>query len=165
MISKAMNAKLTEQITAEFAASHAYLAMASVFDRMGLKILRKRFLEQSQEEREHAMEILAYVMEVGGSISLDAVAKPKADYKDARAIIQAALESEQNVTRMINDLVALADKENDYATRSFLTWFVDEQVEEVASMTDLLNLVDLADGNMLQVENRVRHEMVGAKSS
>ncbi len=60
---------------------------------------------------------------------------------------------------MINDLVALAESEDDYATRSFLNWFVDEQVEEVSSMTDLLTLVKLARGNMLQVEARVRHEM------
>ena len=65
---------------------------------------------------------------------------------------------------MINDLVTLADSEKDYATRSFLNWFVDEQVEEVSSMTDLLNLVELADGNMLQVEARVRHQMAAAAS-
>ena len=60
--------------------------------------------------------------------------------------------------------MALAESENDYATRSFITWFVDEQVEEVASMTDLVNLVKMAGGNLLQVEARIRHEMTAAKS-
>ena len=62
-------------------------------------------------------------------------------------------------------MVALADSEKDYATRSFLNWFVDEQVEEVAQMTDLLNLVELAAGNMLQVESRIRHEMMAGGTS
>jgi ferritin len=59
--------------------------------------------------------------------------------------------------------MGLADSENDYATRSFLQWFVDEQVEEVSSMTDLLTLVKMAGDNLLQVEARVRHEMMAAK--
>ncbi len=161
MISDAMNARLNEQITAEFSAAHSYLAMVCAFDRMGLKILSKRFLAQHEEEREHAMKIVRYLHEVGGTVTLEALPKPTGTFKSAEAIVQAALESEKNVTRMIHDLVALAQSEKDYATRSFLNWFVDEQVEEVSAMTDLLNLVHLAGDNMLQVENRVRHEMTG----
>jgi ferritin len=159
MVSKSMHAKLNEQVTAEFSAAHAYLAMACAFDRMGLKILAKRFLEQHDEECEHAMKIVKYVQEVGGVITLEAIPKPKSDYGSVREIVRAALESEQRVTGMINDLVALADADKDYATRSFLNWFVDEQVEEVSSMTDLLTLVELAGDNVLQVESRLRHEM------
>ena len=159
MISKTMHAKLNEQITAEFSAAHAYLAMTCSFERMGLKILAKRFLEQHDEEREHARKIVKYVQEVGGVVKLEAIPKPKSDYRSIKEIVQAALESEQRVTGMINDLVALADSDKDYATRSFLNWFVDEQVEEVSSMTDLLTLVELAGENVLQVESRLRHEM------
>lgn len=162
MISAAMNAKLNEQITAEFSAAHCYLAMSTVFDAMGLKILGKKFRGQDDEERRHAMKIVAFIQEVGGTVTLDAIPRPRCDFKSAEAIVQAALESELSVTRMINDVVALAESEKDYATRSFLNWFVDEQVEEVASMTDLLDLVKLAGDNMLQVESRVRHEMMSA---
>ncbi len=164
MISQPMSSKLNEQVTAEFSAAHSYLAMSCAFERMGLKVLAKRFLEQYEEEREHAMRIVKYILEVGGSVSVDAVAKPKTKYSDAKAIIQTALESEHHITGMIHDLVTLADSEKDYATRSFLNWFVNEQVEEVSSMTDLLDLVELADGNMLQVETRVRHEMAAGAS-
>ena len=160
MISEAMNARLNRQIAAEFSAAHSYLAMACALDRMGLKILAKWFLAQSEEEREHAMKILRYVQEVGGTVTLEDIAKPAPKFKNVEAVVQAALQSEQNVTQMINELVALAESEKDYATRSFLNWFVDEQVEEVASMTDLLALVQLAGDNMLQVEARVRHEMM-----
>lgn len=163
MISKAMNAKLNEQIAAEFAAAHKYLAMACAFDGMGLKILANRFEQQYKEETEHAVKILHYVREVGGTVTLSDTPKPSGPYTDAEAIVKAALDGEHDITRRINDLAALADAENDYATRSFLTWFIDEQVEEVASMTDLLALVRLAKGNMLQVEARVRHDMVAGQ--
>ncbi len=160
MISEKMCDKLNEQLAVEFAASHAYLAMTCEFERLGLKILATRFIEQHNEEREHAMKILHYIQEVGGDVTVGAIPKPRTDFADAKAIVQAALESEENVTRSINDLVGLAEAENDYATRSFLNWFVDEQVEEVSSMNSLLALVRLAGENMLQVESRVRHEMM-----
>ena len=164
MISTAMNAKLNEQIGAEFAAAHAYLAMSCAFDRMALKVLAKRFLKQHDEEREHAMKILHYVQEVGGTVSLEAIAKPKKDYKNTEALVSTALQNELDITAKINDLMTLAESEKDYATRSFLEWFVDEQVEEVSSMTDLLNVVKLAGENVLQVEALVRHQMLGEKS-
>ena len=129
MISKTMNTRLNDQITAEFSAAHAYLAMTCAFQRMGLRILAKRFESQYEEELEHGMKIVHYLGEVGGTVALEAIPKPKADYKNPESIVRAALESEKNVTRMIHELVALADSENDYATRSFLNWFVDEQVE------------------------------------
>lgn len=163
MISSAMNAKLNEQIQGEFSAAHGYLAMACAFDAMGLKILTKRFLAQHEEEREHAMKILHYLQEVGGAVALEAIDKPRTEYTTAESIVTAALESELSVTRMINDVMALAESEKDYATRSFLQWFVDEQVEEVSSMSDLLTLVKMAGENLLQVESRVRHEMMAGK--
>ena len=163
MISKAMNGLLNKQVSVEFAAAHKYLAMSCQLDGMGLKVLRKRYLQQYEEECVHALKILNYLLEVGGSVALEGVAKPKGGYKSVEAIVEASLESELEVTRLINELVALAEKENDYATRSFLTWFVDEQVEEVSSMEDLLRLVQLAKGNYLQVETRVRHDMLAEK--
>jgi len=163
MISKAMNAQLNKQITAEFGAAHNYLAMACVFNQMGLKVLAKRFFQQQTEESGHAMKIVKYILEVNGTVNLEAVAKPKTDYKTAEEIVQAALDSELNITRMINDLATLAESESDFATRSFLNWFIDEQVEEVSNMEGLLNLIRLAGKNVLQVEAFVRHEMMGEK--
>ena len=164
MISEKMNKALNEQITAEFAAMHTYLAMACRFDEMGLKILSKRFEGQSEEERGHAMKIVRYVLEVGGSISLEAIPEPEDKFKDVKSIVRAALEAERDITERINRLMALAESEKDYATRSVLQWFVDEQVEEVSSMTDLLALVEMAGDNVLLVETRVRHEMMSRGS-
>ena len=164
MISTTMNAKLNDQMTAEFGAAHAYLAMACIFDNMSLKALAARFFKQYAEELEHAMRIVRYALEVGGTVALDGVAKPKTDYKNVEGIVATALQNEKDITAKINDLVALADKEKDYATRSFLQWFVDEQVEEISTMSELLNLVKLAGNNVLQVEAVVRHLMLAEKS-
>jgi ferritin len=158
LISEKMNDALNGQIGNELGASHNYLAMAAAFDDMGLKILAARFVEQSEEEREHAMKIYKYVLETGGKVQLGEIGKPKTKYKDAKEVIKAALDSELTVTRQINDLITLAEGEKDYAARSFLQWFVDEQVEEVSSMRELMQVADLA-RDMLQVEARVRHEM------
>lgn len=156
LISEAMNRKLNEQITNEMNASQKYLAMACCFERMGLKVFARRFLEQANEERGHALKIMKYVVEVGGAPLIDAVSKPQGDYDSARAMVEAALHSELTVTKQIYDLVALAEQERDYATRSFMNWFVDEQVEEVSSMEELLQLVRMAgDAYIFQLEGRL----------
>lgn len=165
MISQAMNTKLNEQITAEFSAAHTYLAMACALEAMGLKILHQRFLLQTSEEREHAMKILHYIHEVGGTVTLGAIPEPAAEFDSPEAVVRGALESEEHITRLVNDLVTLAESEKDYATRSFLQWFVTEQVEEVSSMRDLVSLIQMADGAMLQVEARVRHEMMAKETA
>lgn len=163
MISDTMNAKLNDQIVAEFTAAYNYLAMACALDEMGYKILGRKFHQQYREEIEHAERIVKYVGEVGGKVALDAVPKPKGDFSNPEAIAQAALDSEVSITKRINELVALADSQKDYATRQFLDWFVAEQVEEISTMGDLVRLIQMAKGNMLQVEARIRHEMAAPK--
>ena len=159
-ISQTMNARLNEQISAEFTAAHKYLAMACAFEDMGLRILGRRFFQQYDEERGQAMKIVRYLHEVGGKVVVNAVDQPRSDYKSVIDIVQAALDSEIDITKKIHAIVALADSEKDYASRSFLEWFVDEQVEEISTMTDLLNLVKLAGPNLLQVEAYLRHQMI-----
>jgi len=163
-LSDTMVTQLNGQITAEFATAHSYLAMACELDSKGLKVLSAFFAKQAEEERAHALKIIKYLQEVGAEVRLEAVAKPRGDYGDVAAIAEAALESEEHVTKLIHDLVGLAEKEKDYATRSFLNWFVDEQVEEVASMTDLVQMVKLAGNNLLQLEARIRHHSLAPTS-
>jgi len=164
MLSDTMVKQLNGQVAAEFAASHAYLAMSCELDGKGLKVLSSFFAKQADEERAHALKIMKYLQEVGGEVCLEGVEKPRGDYGDVAAIAQAALKSEEHVTKLIHDLVALAEKEKDYATRSFLNWFVDEQVEEVAAMTDLVQMVKLAGNNLLQLEARIRHQSLAPAS-
>ena len=156
MISSKMNKALNEQVTNELGASHRYLDMAYSFDHMGLKIFSQRFIKQSDEERMHAMKIAKYICDVGGEVVIGKIASSDGKYSNAKAIVKAALDSELTVTKQINDLVAMSEKEKDYATNSFLKWFVDEQVEEVSSMTELLQLVTMAgEHNLFAVETRL----------
>ncbi|MEK6644384.1 MAG: ferritin [Planctomycetota bacterium] len=159
-VSTKMNNALNQQVSNEFNAAYKYRAMAFSFADMGLKIFAKRFEAQADEERGHALKIAKYIQDVDAKVVLEAVAKPKNDYKSAKEIVEAALKSEITVTNQINDLVALAIKENDYATRNFLEWFVEEQVEEVASMRELLQWVKMAgEANLFQLENRIAQSM------
>ncbi|TWT40020.1 Ferritin BfrB [Phycisphaerae bacterium RAS1] len=158
-ISDAMNAKLNEQITNEFGASQAYLAMACQFDDAGLKNLARYFRKQTEEEREHALKILDYLLEAQSKVKLAAVPQPQAEYPTVLAAIEAALAHEHRVTGQIHAMVALADTEKDYATRSFLQWFVDEQVEEISSMAHLVQVAKLAGPSLLQLDAAVGHMM------
>jgi ferritin len=156
-LSKAMNAKLNEQITNEFYASQLYLAIACMFDDLSLKMLAKLYRKQTEEEREHALKILDYILSVGGKVKLQAIAEPTAKFANVQAAIGAALEHELKVTDQIHALVALAEKDKDYATQSFLRWFVDEQVEEVESQRYLLDVAKMAGDRLLQLEAAVSH--------
>lgn len=159
MISAKMNQKLCEQVSHELTAAHKYLGMSCAFDKMGLRVFAKHFFKQAEEERAHALKIVKYVQDVGATVSLGPIPKAETDYPSAKSIIEAAVASELTVTRQINELVALADQESDYASRSFLQWFVDEQVEEVCSMNELLQWLTLAgEANAFQVENRLAQQ-------
>jgi ferritin len=154
--------KLNEQIANEFHAAHNYMAMACRFDELGLKMLAQWFFRQGEEERDHGKKILHYLLEVGADVKLRAIGEPVGDLATPIAIVETALAQEKMVTEQIHNLFALAEEHRDYATRSFLAWFVDEQVEEVATMTELLQMLKLAgDQHLLQVEARVS-EMLSA---
>ncbi|NOX60212.1 MAG: ferritin [Planctomycetes bacterium] len=161
MIPQPVMDKLNQQIANEFGAAHNYLAMACRFDELGLKMLSQWFFRQGEEEREHGRKILNYLLETGAKVSLQATPAPSGDIDNPLAIVRAALEQEKEVTRQINEIAATAEQHKDFATRSFINWFIDEQVEEVSTMTELLNLVELAGENhLLQVEMRVAKMMV-----
>jgi ferritin len=165
MISAKMAASLNQQIANELNASHNYLAMSYCFEHMGLKVFAQRFAGQADEERGHALRIARFIQDVGGKVTFVGVAQPRASYPTAKAIVKAAVDSELTVTKQINGLMAQAEKERDYATRSFLKWFVDEQVEEVSSMTELLQLVTTAgEENLFHVEARLMQAMSVPKS-
>ncbi len=159
MITAKMNHRLNAQVTNEMNASHKYLAMSYCFDTMGLKMFAQRFKQQAVEEHGHALKIADYIKDVGGKVVFDAIDKPKGNFPNAKAIVKAAVDSELTVTAQINEIVALTEKESDYATRSFMQWFITEQVEEVSSMTELLQWVTLAGDNLFPLEARLAQMM------
>ncbi|MEK7684955.1 MAG: ferritin, partial [Verrucomicrobiota bacterium] len=153
LISKKMNAALNEQIGNEFNASLQYVSIASHFSGDALPALAAHFYRQAEEERDHAMRFVKYIVDAGGSIEIPAIPAPKGAFKNAEEAVQLSLDREKAVTQQINQLYELAIKESDHTTRTFLAWFLTEQLEEVSSMDNLLKMVQRAgEANMLYVE-------------
>ena len=154
MISKAMNAQLNEQIRHEFGASLQYVNIAAYFDDAGLPVLRDHFFKQADEEREHAMKFVRYLLDTGASVEIPAVPAPRHGFKSAAEAVSLALQWEHSVTKQINGLMDLASKEKDYLSHDFLEWFVREQLEEVSSMETLLKMIERSgESGLMLVEN------------
>ena len=153
---------LNEQVGHEFAASQQYVAIAVHYDAQTLPRLAAHFYRQAVEERNHAMMIVQYLLDAGHAVVTPGVEAPQTAFSDARAPVALALEQEQRVTEQIAGLVALAREENDLIGEQFLHWFLAEQREEVASMSDLLAIVERAsESNVLLVEDYLARNPVG----
>lgn len=143
-LSKKMEAAINEQINAEFYSSYLYMSMAVYFEQMNLKGFANWMHVQAHEEWGHGKKLLDYVLERGGNVALKAIAKPPSSWKSPIAVFQDSLKHEQKVTGLINKLYNMARSEKDNATEVFLHWFVTEQVEEEASVTEVLEKLKMA---------------------
>ncbi|GGP37496.1 ferritin [Saccharothrix coeruleofusca] len=152
---------LQAQVRNEFTASQQYVAIAVWFDDNDLPRLAAHFYKQSLEERNHAMMIVQYLMDNDLKVTIPGVDEVRNDFTDAREPVELALQQEKAVTEQIVALAETAREEGDYLGEQFLQWFLKEQVEEVASMSTLLNVVDRAGGNLFHVENFLAREQVG----
>ena len=153
LFSEKMNAAINEQIGREFAASLEYVSIASSFASGGLTELAKHFYRQAEEERDHAMRFVKYVVDAGGKMGIPAIPASKSAFASAEEAVRDSLKWEVTVTKHINALVDLAIQETDHTTQNFLQWFVTEQLEEVSSMETLLSVVRRAgESGLLTVE-------------
>ena len=153
LFSEKMNAAINGQIGREFAASLEYVSIASSFASKGLTELAKHFYRQAEEEHDHAMRFVKYVVDAGGRMAIPAIPAPKSPFTSAEEAVRNSLEWELTVTKHINTLVDLALQESDHTTQNFLQWFVTEQLEEVSSMETLLSIVRRAgESGLLTVE-------------
>lgn len=157
MISAKMAARLNKQVIHEHHNYWSYLAMGYWFETQGLKVFAKFFFKQAEEEKGHAEKIAKYLLDQGAEVVLTSLDKPKTSYKNALDACQDFVKLEVVTTKMVHEIVDMAQKEGDHATREFIDWKVGEQVEEVASANDLLNMVKLAGtpGQILMLEGRV----------
>jgi bacterioferritin B len=154
--------KLNEQVAHEFAASQQYVAIAVWFDAETLPQLAAHFYRQALEERNHALMIVQYLLDADHEVVIPAVEAPQTTFEDAREPVALALEQEKRVTEQIATLAALAREENDLVGEQFLHWFLQEQREEVASMSDLLSVVERAsESNLLLAEDYLSRNPVG----
>ncbi len=159
-LSDKMVDKLNAQLGRELLASNAYLAMAVHLDARSLKELSGFYYQQAEEERQHAMKFLRYLLQANAEPVIPALAAPQADFDDVAQIAEQSLAYEQDVTRCIHDLVDLALQEKDHTTNRFLQWFVEEQLEEEATFNELLDVVRQSE-SLLLVEQYVFRQKPG----
>jgi ferritin len=151
-----MAAALNTHMGREFSAHFQYLSLASYFDGEGLPELAAFFFAQADEEHMHAMKFLRYLLDAGGAVAIPATEAQESEFASAEEAVGRALEWENSVTSQIAALVHMAAERHDVATHAFLQWFVTEQVEEVATMTELLQVVRRAgETNLLLVEDYI----------
>jgi bacterioferritin B len=143
---------LNEQIAYEFAASQQYVAIAAYYDGETLPQLASFFYRQAVEERNHAMMIVQFLLDADLPVTIPGVEAPRTDFGSATEPVALALEQEKRVTDQIVALVALAREEGELVGEQFLHWFLQEQREEVASMSELLKIVERAGDGILLVE-------------
>lgn len=130
MISKSMQDAFNEQIRNEMHSAYVYLSMAAYFEVLPFPGFANWMRVQAKEEVTHAMRIFDHLLDRGGQVELHAIPEPQRTFASPLAVFEQALQHEQEVTRSIHDLYAMALEERDFASRVFLDWFVTEQVEE-----------------------------------
>jgi ferritin len=146
---------LNEQIAHEYAASQQYVAIGVHYDAESLPQLATHFYRQAVEERNHAMMMVQFLLDADEAVDIPGVEAPRTDFGDAREPVAVALEQEKRVTDQIVALVELAREEGKLVGEQFLHWFLQEQREEVASMTELLAVVERGQDNLLSVEEHL----------
>jgi ferritin len=156
--------RLNEQIAYEFAASQQYIAIAVHYDAETLPQLAAHFYQQSVEERNHAMMMVQYLLDSGDEVTIPAVAAPQTVFADDLAPVALALDQEKRVTAQISLLAVTARETGDLVAEQFMHWFLQEQREEVSSMSALLQVVERLRDNIMLVEDYLARESGAAVS-
>ena len=146
-LSNKLEKALNDQITLELSSGYAYLGMAAYFDQTAFSGFGQWMRLQRQEELGHANRFFKYVVERGGKVTLQAIAQPMCDFKSPLEAFKASLGHEEKVSAAICAIYELATTEKDYATVSFLKWFLDEQVEEEKTVAEIIAKLELIGDN------------------
>ncbi|HEX8488725.1 MAG TPA: ferritin, partial [Propionibacteriaceae bacterium] len=152
--------QLNSQIGNEFAAHQQYVACAVYYDALTMPQMAGFFYAQATEERNHAMMMVQYLIDQDARVVIPGVAAPVVDFDDLVAPVALALAQEKRVTLQINELTRTAREESDFASDQFMQWFIKEQVEEVATMHDLLAVVKRSK-DIEAIEDYVQREQSG----
>ncbi|HZY45512.1 MAG TPA: ferritin [Anaerolineae bacterium] len=157
LINDKIAAAFNQQVGYELGNSNQYIAVAAYFEGQSLMGLAKMFFKQADEEREHAMKFVKFILDAGGKVVVPAIGAVQNDFKSAEDAAQLALDAEVRTTNQINDLVTLSIAEKNYTAQNFLQWFVNEQLEEVSSAQTHLDVIKRAGSNVLMVEAYLAH--------
>ena len=155
LISERMSEGLSLQVGREFHASIQYELLAAYFEREALPRLAARYRDQADEERGHALKLIAYLNDAGAVVRIPELEAGQAEFSSPLEALALALRSETDVTRAINALMDLAIEERDHMSRSVLQWFVDEQLEEVATADALVTVARRAGDDLHYLEQYV----------
>jgi ferritin len=151
--------QLNTQIGHELAAHNQYLACAVYYDALTMPRMASFFYRQAEEERGHALMMVQYLVDTDEAVVVPAVPAPRSTFGDLVEPVQLALDQERAVTEQVNGLLRTAREESDFASEQFLQWFIKEQVEEVATMSDLLAVVSRNRDDIEDVEEYVAREL------
>ena len=154
--------QLNAQIGNELAAHHQYLACAIHYDALTMPRMAAFFYAQALEERGHAMMMVQYLLDTDHDVAIPAVEAPVSSFEDVVAPVALALDQERRVSEQVNGLLRTAREEGDFASEQFMQWFIKEQVEEVATMSDLLAVVTRNRDDIEDVEEYVAREQRAA---
>ncbi len=147
MLNKKMEKAINGQINKEMYSAYLYMAMSAYANAHGLKGIARWFLVQYHEEMVHAMKFYEYIQDQGNEVALAAIEKPAGAFTTALSLYEAALKHERFITKSINDLVDLAITEKDHASKTFLDWYVTEQVEEELNATEIIQTLKMIGDN------------------
>ncbi|HET7481204.1 MAG TPA: ferritin [Rubrobacteraceae bacterium] len=143
VLGKAVQDAMNEQIKNELFSAYQYLSMAAYCESANLPGFAAWMRAQAREEMEHAMKFYDFILDRNGRVVLRAIEEPVVEFGSPLEVFERALEHERKVTAMINDLYGLSVKENDYASQTFLQWFVTEQVEEEKNAGDVVETLKM----------------------
>jgi len=147
MLNTKMQEALNIHLNEELYSSYLYLSMAAHYEAKNLKGFANWFRIQAQEENIHATKFFNFILQKGGKVTLKSIAAPKTEWQSIEEAFNETLEHEQKITSLINNLVEIAMLEKDFATNTFLQWFVTEQVEEEANVEEIIQKIDMIGDN------------------
>jgi ferritin len=147
MISKKIEEAINLQINREIYSAYLYLSMAAYTESAGLKGMSVWLKVQYHEEMVHSMKFYEYIIRKGGTVNLLAIDKPDNSFGSSLALFEKVLTHEEFVTKSINDLVDLAIAEKDHASKVFLDWYVNEQVEEEQNVNEIIQTLKMIGDN------------------
>lgn len=144
MLSVKLEEALNEQLNFEVYSGYIYLSMSAWLSGKNLNGMAHWMQLQYNEELMHAMKIFAYINDRGGKVVLKAIQQPQTDWKSVLDVFETAYRHEQSVTGRFGDLTDLALSERDHVTNVLLQWFINEQIEEEASVKEIADQIAMA---------------------
>lgn len=158
MIDSHASQLINAQVGHEFSAFLQYVALSTWFDSEALPELSRYFSRQADEERQHALKMIQFLNDTDQGVSIPAIPEPQSHFSSVEEAVQLAHDQEVRVTGQIKAIYDAAAAANDRLTQNFLQWFLEEQVEEVASMDTLLKVTRRAADDLFRIEDYIARE-------